>query len=63
MFWTVPLSIIRSFYCTHSNGTCHTGLLTEELSKTCGVSFQNKCEKLMHLVGFIVRYLSRCTVT
>jgi len=26
---TVPLSIIRSFfYCTHSNGICHTGLLT-----------------------------------
>jgi len=28
MFRTVPLSIIRSFYCTHSNGICHTGLLT-----------------------------------
>jgi hypothetical protein len=29
MFRTVPLSIIRSFfYCTHSNGICHTCLLT-----------------------------------
>jgi hypothetical protein len=28
---------------------------TEELSETCRVSFQNKLEKLVHLVGFIVR--------
>ena len=28
MFRTVPLSIIRSFTCTHSNGICHTCLLT-----------------------------------
>ena len=29
MFWTVPLSIIRKFFhCTHSNGVCHTVLLT-----------------------------------
>jgi len=28
MFRTVPLSIIRSFSCTHSSGICHTGLLT-----------------------------------
>jgi len=28
MFRTVSLSIIRSFHCTHSNGICHTGLLT-----------------------------------
>jgi hypothetical protein len=27
----------------------------EELSETCGVSFQNKFEKLVHLVGFIIR--------
>ena len=36
---------------------------TEELSETCRVSFQNKFEKLVHLVGFIIRNLSRCTVT
>jgi len=24
MFRTVPLSIIRSIHCTHSNGICHT---------------------------------------
>jgi len=28
MFRSVPLSIIRSFNCKHSNGICHTGLLT-----------------------------------
>jgi hypothetical protein len=28
---------------------------TEELSETCRVSFQNKNEKLVHLVGFIIR--------
>ena len=113
------------FHCTHSNGICHTGLLTackqdqdgteqgyvsyrfadslragsgwnwamvcvtqvcwqlasrirmelkfhpdpavctvkkswwwtEELSETCRVSFQNKFEKLVYLVGFIIRNL------
>jgi hypothetical protein len=35
----------------------------EELSKTGKVSFQNKIDKLVHLVGVIVRNLSRCTVT
>jgi len=24
MFRAVPLSIVRSFHCTHSNGVCHT---------------------------------------
>jgi len=27
IFRTVPLSIIRNFYCTHSNGICHKDLL------------------------------------
>ena len=36
---------------------------TEELSETCKVSFQNKIEKLMHLIGFIIWNLSWCTVT
>jgi hypothetical protein len=36
---------------------------TEELSETCRVSFQSKFEKLGHLVGYIVRNLSRCAVT
>jgi hypothetical protein len=31
---------------------------TEELSETCRVSFQNKYEKLVHLVGFIIRIQS-----
>ena len=36
---------------------------TEELSETCRFSFQNKFEKLVHLFGFIIRNLSRGTVT
>ena len=85
------------FHCTHSNGICHTGLLTackqeqdvaswfcsqvvckavwhipllcvqwkdswwwmEELSETCRVSFQNKFEKLVHLIGLIIRNIGR----
>jgi len=27
----------------------------EELSETCRVSFQNKFEKLVHVVGFVIR--------
>jgi hypothetical protein len=30
---------------------------TEELSETCNVSFQNKFNKLVHLVGFILKLL------
>jgi len=85
MFRTVPLSIIRSFHCTHSNGICHTGWLTaceqdqDGSQQTCmtyttavctvktpddgqrncpkHVEFysKNKFEKLVHLVGFIIR--------
>jgi hypothetical protein len=36
---------------------------TEELFETCRVSFRNKFEKLVHLVGFNIRNLSWCTVT
>jgi hypothetical protein len=32
-----------------------SSILTEELSETRRVSFQNKFEKLVHLVGFIIR--------
>jgi len=102
VFWTVPLSIIRSFHCTHSNAVCHTGLLTaceqdqdgtpcrsclqavskpvwhipllcvqwktpDDGQRNClkHVEFhsQNKFEKLVHLVGFIIRNLSWCMVT
>jgi len=96
MFRTVPLSIIGVFHCTHSNGICHTALLTaceqdqdgtavpswsclQAVSKTLWhtpllcvqrktlddgqrncpkhVEFysKNKSEKLVHLVGFIIR--------
>ena len=86
------------FHCTHSNGICHTGLLTAcehdqdgTLSWSCSQAvskpvwhipllcvqwktpddgqrncpkhaefyFKNKFEKLVHLVGFIIRILIR----
>jgi len=55
----------RVFYCTHSNGVCHTGLLCVQWKtpvdgqRNClkHVEFysKNKFEKLVHLVGFIIR--------
>ena len=62
------------FHCIHSNGICHTGLLTaceRDQDGTCLVlllnsctkhgefHYKNKFEKLVHLVGFIIRmYMS-----
>jgi hypothetical protein len=70
------------FHCTHSNGICHTGLLTaceqavskpvwhiplpcvrwkppDDGERNCPkheeFHFKNKFEKLVHLVGFIIR--------
>ena len=101
MFRTVPLSIIRSFHCTHSNGICHTLLQTACEQDQDGTSWscsqavcksvwhipllcvqwktpddgqrscpkhadfrsKNKFEKLVHIVGFIYKNLSWCTVT
>ena len=78
MLRTVPLSIIRSFfYCTHSNGICHTGLLTaceqdqdgtswwwsEELSETCRVLFQEWIWEISASSWFYYENLSWCTVT
>jgi len=43
----------------HSNGICHTGLLIACEQRSClkHVEFcsKNKSEKLVHLVGFIIR--------
>jgi len=36
---------------------------TEELSETCRFLFQNKFEKLVHLIGFIIRTLVSTTHT
>jgi hypothetical protein len=44
MTYTIPVCIVKNSW-----------WLTEELYETCRVSFQNKFEKLVHLVGFIVR--------
>jgi len=100
-FGQFPCPSSGAFHCTHSNGICHTGLLTaceqdqDVPSWSCSqavskpvwhipllcvqrktpddgqgycpkhVEFhsENKFEKLMHLVGFIIRNLSRCMVT
>jgi len=76
MFRTVPLSIIRSFHCTHGNGICHRCLLApceqdqdgtpDDGQRNCPkcVEFhsKNKFEKLVYLVGFIIRNVTRRTV-
>ena len=64
MFRTVPLSIIRSFS-LYTQQTCMTYhccvycenplMMTEKLSETRRVLFQNKFEKLVHLGGFSMR--------
>jgi hypothetical protein len=66
MFRTVPLSIIRSFFffCTHSNGVFHTGLLRACEQDQSGspelVEFysKNTFEKLVRLIGFVIRTTS-----
>jgi len=76
MFQTDPLSIIRSFHCTHSNGICHIQVLLTACKLTYTIAVftvktpddgQRNCpkhvefyskykfEKLVHLVGFIIR--------
>ena len=76
MFWTVPLSIIRSI-CSCSQDVTktvkHISLLCvqwktpDDGQRNCPkhLEFQskNKFEKLVRLVGFIIRNLSRYTVT
>ena len=61
MFRTVPLSSSGVFHCTYSNGICHTGLLCvqwktpDDGQRNCPKHSKNKFEKLVHLVGFIIR--------
>ena len=70
MFWTVSLSIVCRFSLyTHSNDICHKVLLTaceqdqdgtfDDGQRNCPkhveIQFKNKFEKLVHLVGFILR--------
>jgi len=49
------------FHCTHNNGICHTHLLRapgdgqRNCPKHVESYFKNKFEKLVHLVGFIIR--------
>jgi len=49
--WSCCQAVSKPAVCTVKN----SWWWTEELSKTCRVSIQNKFEKLVHLVGFIVR--------
>jgi len=66
MFRTVPLSIIRSFSLytqktcmTHNIAVCAVKKTPDDGQRTCPkhVEFysKNKFEKLVHLVGFIIR--------
>ena len=48
----------QQIYMTYTVVMCtvkNSSWWTEELSKTCRALFQNKFEKLVHLVGFIIR--------
>ena len=65
MFRTVPLSVIKSFS-LYTQQTCMTYTIavctvknswwrTEQLSETCRFYSKNKFEKLVYLVGFIIR--------
>jgi len=51
-FWSCSQTCIiyTIVVCTVKNSRCWT----EELSETCRVLFQNKFDKLVHLVGFII---------
>ena len=71
MFRAVHLSIIRRFFTVHGNGICHTSLPTacerdqdvtpDDGRKNCPkhVEFysKNKFEKLVDLVGFVIRIM------
>ena len=67
MFQTVPLSIIRRFslYTQQWYMSYHCCVYSEKLLMMdrgtvwkCRVLFQNKFEKLVHLVGFIIRIMT-----
>jgi len=52
----IPLLCVQ-WKMTYTTAVCtvkNSRWWTEELSKTCRVLFQNKFEKLVHLVGFII---------
>jgi len=58
MFRTLPLSIIKSFHCTHSNDICHTGSLTvceqdQDCPKHGEFYSKSKFEKLLRPVGVL----------
>jgi len=74
MFRTVPLSVIRSFSlytqqwytpyrsansCRAGSGlNCSSVLIQKNCPKHVEFYYKNKFEKLVHLVGFIIRILS-----
>jgi hypothetical protein len=54
----IPLESCLQTCMTYTIAVCtmkNSWWWTEELSETCRVSFQNKFEKLVHLLGFIIR--------
>ena len=70
IFITVPLSIISSFHCTHSNGICQQTCIyycvysekflmmdTGTVRNMQSFYSKNKLEILVHLVAFIIRKL------
>ena len=53
------------FHCTHSNviRVCLIGLQKSCEQDQDDIARKNKFKKLVHLVGFVIRNVSRCTLT
>ena len=63
-FFTVNTAMVYVIQvCWHTIAVCtvkNSWWWTEELPETCRVPFQNKFEKLVHLVGFTIREAMYC---
>jgi len=56
----IPLASCQQTCMTNAIAVCavkNSWWWTEEMSETCRFPFQNKFEKLVHLVGFIIKKL------
>jgi len=63
MFRTVPLSIIRSFfYCTHSNGICHTACKQDQGGTACEQDQDRTSSVLILLASCMTYIIAVCTV-
>jgi hypothetical protein len=59
VWWQLACKLSSNLYDIYHCCVYNSWWWTEELSEACRVSFQNKFEKLMHLVGLLQGYLLR----